>query len=495
MNDLQRQLYSFKFIVVIIFACLVSGVCVYVNILDFNDRQQNYQAEVIRNQDQIKSFRSYGDFKISILIPPNPLSIFAKGVEHEAGNKVVIEPMELPLPEKTSETTNPFLSIFSYMDITGIVGLILSLLVLLITTDAISGDRESQSLKMIFACSVSRGEYLMSKYVGAFLIAGIPLILIFIMATLMCVSFLSVQINVSFCLGVLSIFCVCLLFLSTFILFGLILSARSASSASSTMNGLFLWCVLTILYPATVNYTITSYIQKPSKIKLEEDIANINTEFFKKHFDYMTKNHHRMPTNSITGESFDELHQAFFMKFVGVTQKYEFERLRNNNHDMLPEYFKSRDQVLSLYDQFQVQTLKPKSISQYFLWFLPYELMQHSNTQLARTDREFRENRFTNSVRSYKQTVMDYLTSKDAFGMKFFSLLPEEEMKDDFSKYSEILKQRYMNKDFPLLELNDIPEFRYPETEGDSVDMLVLLLVNLLLFGLLYRVFMFADLT
>ena len=171
LQDVQQHLHSFKFVVVLVFACLISGVCVCINILDFNDRQNNYQTEVTRNQDQMKSFRSFGDFKVLIQVPPNPLAIFAKGVENEVGNKVVIEPMEIPLPKKTSEATNPFLAIFSYMDITGIVGLILSLLVLLITTDVISGDKEKHLLKMIFANSVSRTEYLTSKYLGAFLIS------------------------------------------------------------------------------------------------------------------------------------------------------------------------------------------------------------------------------------------------------------------------------------------------------------------------------------
>ena len=501
-RDLQRQFYSFKFVVVVVFALLISIVCVYINILDFNDRQQNYQAEVIKSREQMKSFRAYGDFKVPILVPPNPLAIFAKGVEDEAGNKVVIEPMELPLPEKTSEASNPFLAIFSYMDLTGIVTLIFSLLVLLITADAVSGDRESHVLKVIFANSVSRAEYLISKYIGALLIACIPLILIFLITALMCVLFLSARLDLAFWWGVISIFGVCLLFLSVFVMLGLMVSVRSASGASSAMNGLFLWCILIIMYPAVVNYVIASYTPKPSKIKLEEDIANIDNEFFKRHMEYYVKNHHMKPTHIIIGDGFVKSHQILFNKFTGLTQKYEFERMANNIRDMLPEYFSSRAQVLSLHDQFREQTMKPQRISKYFLWFLPNELLQQSNTQIARTDREFRDIRFSDAVRNYKQTVMSYLTSKDAFGMKFVTLLSVEEMRDDFSEYPDELKQRYMdalkgqyNQEFPLLVLNDIPEFRYPEPKGFPVEMMILALANILLFSLLYRMFMFADLT
>jgi ABC-type transport system involved in multi-copper enzyme maturation permease subunit len=151
LHELQQQLYSFKFSMSVIFALLISGICIYINILDFNDRQQNYQTEVIRTQNQMKSFRSYGDFKIQILVPPNPLVIFTKGVEDEVGDKVTIEPMELPLLEKTSKASNPFLAIFSYLDVTEIIGLIMSLLVILLTAGAISSEREQYTLKMTFA--------------------------------------------------------------------------------------------------------------------------------------------------------------------------------------------------------------------------------------------------------------------------------------------------------------------------------------------------------
>jgi len=166
-QEFLRLIHSFKFSLILIVSVIVTVVCVYVQIKDFEDRQQNYFEEVMKTEELKKSFLVFSEFKIPILIKPKPLSIFAKGFDEKIGNKIIISVTEIPEFQTTSQKRNPFLDIFLNFDIISIVQIILSIMTVFLVADTISGEREDETLKLVFANHVSKFEYFSQNLSGA----------------------------------------------------------------------------------------------------------------------------------------------------------------------------------------------------------------------------------------------------------------------------------------------------------------------------------------
>ena len=132
-----------------------------------------------------------------------------------------------------------------------IVGYVLSLIALLFTFDAIAGERESGTLRLMLANAIPRHTVLLGKFLGAFLSILIP----FSIAVLMNLLVLSTSRSVHLTAGEWErlgiIFLIALLYTSIFLALGLLVSARVQRSAVSLVILLLAWVTFVVFMPST----------------------------------------------------------------------------------------------------------------------------------------------------------------------------------------------------------------------------------------------------
>ena len=140
-----------------------------------------------------------------------------------------------------------------------IIGYVLSLLALLFTFDAVSGERERGTLRLMLANSIPRHTVLIGKFLGSLLSISIPFTLAVLVNLLLISTASDVHLTTEAWgrLGI--IFCLALLYTSLFLALGLLVSARAQRSAVSLMILLLTWVTFVAFMPSTLASIASSF--------------------------------------------------------------------------------------------------------------------------------------------------------------------------------------------------------------------------------------------
>ncbi len=133
-----------------------------------------------------------------------------------------------------------------------IIAYVLSLIALLFTFDAFSGERERGTLRLMLANSVPRHTILIGKFLGSLISVSIPFLLAALMNLLMISTSSAVNLNIEAWgrLGI--IFFIALLYTCFFLALGLLVSARVQRSAVSLVILLLAWVTFVVFMPSTL---------------------------------------------------------------------------------------------------------------------------------------------------------------------------------------------------------------------------------------------------
>ena len=140
----------------------------------------------------------------------------------------------------------------SQVDWAFIIGYVLSLIALLFTFDAFSGERERGTLRLMLANSVPRHTVLIGKFLGALLSISIPFALAVLVNLLLISTANTVHLTTEAWgrLGI--IFLLALLYTSLFVALGLLISTRAQRSSVSLMILLLMWVTFVVFMPSTL---------------------------------------------------------------------------------------------------------------------------------------------------------------------------------------------------------------------------------------------------
>ena len=147
----------------------------------------------------------------------------------------------------------------SQVDWAFIIGYVLSLIALLFTFDAISGERERGTLRLMLANSIPRHTVLIGKFLGALLSISIPFTLAVLVNLLLISTANAVHLTTEAWgrLGI--IFFLALLYTSLFLALGLLVSTRVQRSAVSLMILLLTWVTFVVFMPSTLASIASSF--------------------------------------------------------------------------------------------------------------------------------------------------------------------------------------------------------------------------------------------
>ena len=140
----------------------------------------------------------------------------------------------------------------SQVDWAFIIGYILSLIALIFTFDAISGEREHGTLRLTLANAIPRHTVMIGKFLGALISTTIPFMLAVLVNLLMLSTASTVHLNTQAWgrLGI--ILLIALLYTCLFLALGLLVSARVQRSAVSLVILLLTWVTFVGFMPSTL---------------------------------------------------------------------------------------------------------------------------------------------------------------------------------------------------------------------------------------------------
>ena len=281
----KREIYDnlnslrFALTTVLLLALMVTNAVKHLR--EHPKRVQRYRDAVTESSDRLTAHADGSLYKLAQYGPgnfykkPSPLHFCANGGESilpdtikvgeppvfatDSENNVLLQGVwSLSYPDANLQNKDVGPNI-SQVDWAFIIGYVLSLIAVLFTFDAFSGERERGTLRLMLANSVPRHTVLIGKFLGALLSISIP----FTLAVLVNLSLISTADTVHLTteawgrLGI--IFFLALLYMSLFVALGLLVSTRAQRSSVSLMILLLTWVTFVVFMPSTFASIASSF--------------------------------------------------------------------------------------------------------------------------------------------------------------------------------------------------------------------------------------------
>ena len=167
--------------------------------------------------------------------------------------------------------SNPVPALIARLDFVTIVTIIMSLMAILFSYNAISGEREGGLLRQILGAGVSRRLLLIGKFLGGLVSLLVP----FTISVLAGMLFLALSPSIQLQPTDFSVFAMLLLaswfYVAAFYGIGIFFSSRSHTSGQAILKSLFAWVVLVLVIPNAGPFLAAEFYPIPSATKLAQE--------------------------------------------------------------------------------------------------------------------------------------------------------------------------------------------------------------------------------
>ena len=199
---------------------------------------------------------------------PRSLSIFAKGLEDNIPTQVHVHSGEV----NEEFYKNALFSVFQTPDFSYVVNLVVSLLSVLFVFDAICGEKERGTLKLILSNSVPRDLIILGKWVGGYLSLIAPF-LVSVFAGLLYIRISGViLLEGEMLIRLAWMLFICLLYISLFFALGMMISTLTRQSSTALLISLLVWICWILVIPnvSPVLARMIYPVPTPQKINAEK---------------------------------------------------------------------------------------------------------------------------------------------------------------------------------------------------------------------------------
>ena len=526
-KEFLNNLLTARFVIGFVFCLVLVPFSILLNIGNYLDMMSQYKIDRDAAEKAVKEVRVYSALRPEVVIPPEPLSIFSNGISGQVGNRVKIWLGTKPMlaSGKTAAGDNPFLSSFFSVDFVGIAGIVFSLLALLFSYDAFTREKEDGTLKLQMSNALGRARLLAGKVLGILMTLLPILAFCYLLAAILILFSRNIAFSGLEWGRIVLLFGVSLLYLAIFVFIGVLVSALSRTSVTSLVLCLFVWVFFIFIVPNLSANFAESFVRVQSRDNLDRVLSDMDRECERKTFE-------GYKTQAIPDEYnywwFSSDHDGYKETYGSSGAMFEIERRRSMISEPLRiEYADKKWASQKAYlDRLTRQARVAETIS----LVSPSGVFRTIASAICATDLRSRENEM-DRIRQYRETFIRYLQNKNIFAsFRWLTpALPESFLTEDeiiekrtggefktskaFWAWAEQQKNRWAAlqklqkvklsgenpKDFPYLEISDMP--RFPERPqglfsglAESVLNIGLLLVEMVfLFYLSFVAFIRYD--
>ena len=256
-KEILANLLSYKFYVVILLAAFLVATSFFIMTRDYKERLADYSLIRPKPGEPIA------------VNPPNPLSIFAKGLDEAMARSFEVGPTGISV-RAGQKSGNTVFAFFPTPDFLYIVRVVLSLIALLFGFDQVSREKEAGTLRQMLANQTSRSTILIGKWAGNFLSLAVP----FLLVTTLGIAVLGLDPDIRFSsdqvlrLGL--ILALTLVYIAFFLSLGILISTLTRRASSSIVILLFIWALLVFILPNLGTLIARQVVDVPSVRALSE---------------------------------------------------------------------------------------------------------------------------------------------------------------------------------------------------------------------------------
>ena len=502
-RELLDNLMTFRFAAAMFITLLLVVANTAVLIKDYEGRLASYNTALNTHRQQLRETKTYSAGEIVVDRPPNPLSIFNVGLDKRLGNEIEVSYAFVPTlwDAGMSGSDNPFLNIFTSIDIVFIFEVVLSLMALIFAYDALAGERERGTLRLVLTHPLSRGHILLAKYIGAMLCMLIPLMLSLLLSLILLTTTASFSLGTPDFLRIGGIVVSSLAYLSVFYLIGLLISAATQRTGTALMISMFVWGFLVLMYPNMIlAMTHSSERLKPRAESALNQMKQMWDEFDRerKHFlandpvsgeDLYSLIFNNIEWTTTGDDCYDQViskeNASTFLYYYEIKMYMEsFEKESEPNVSYVQDYFRflcprtintAEQTWLVRKPALENVFVQPANAERILLKLSPVGLYDAATQAWAGTNLlGIRD--FFDAARRYRQTVIDYFIDNKAFEVR-----------------------QWFCADKKTLDWRTLPQFSFQRSDIATnarrafPDLCLLLISNLALFMAIFLIFQKSE--
>ena len=499
-RELLDNLLTFRFAVAVLIMLLLVVANTAVLIKDYERRLAAYNTALKTEDRRSQGLKTYSGGRLNVARPPNPLSIFNVGLDKRLGNEIWISHGFVPTlwDTGTYKLTNPLLNLFTSIDIVFIFEVVLSLIALIFAYDAIAGERERGTLRLVLTHPVRRGHILLAKYISAMSCLLVPLLISLLLAVILLTTSTAISLSTGDFLRIGGIILSSIVYLSVFYFIGMLISAVTRRTGTALMLAMFVWGFWVLVYPNAVLAAIAPpEASQPRMVSAYEEIKQIWEAFDRERKQFLANDAFPgedpdfgmvdVDPNWIWGSGHEYFHKD------SSTLRYDYHAV--SNIDKLSEA--SKPQVPHAQDYYRFlgpqivnaaerawlvrkQALEaifvqPAIVDRILLRGSPVGMYDAATQAWVGTDlRGLRD--FFEAARRYRRTLIDYYYDKNAFGA-----------------------EQWFSADKGAVDWDSLPQFSFQRVDVATnakralPDVCILVMLNIILFVIIFLIFIKSE--
>lgn len=276
-HSLLENLRSLTFSISLLLFLTIFGISGFVFVGEYQQLAEDYSDNVNQSLEEVRRscalLAQLASERQALFQSPSPLQFFAEGASGDLPNLIKVSAYELEYPENRSRR-NFMLPGFNAVDWSFIVGTMLSFVAILFTYDAISGEKERSTLRLVLANAIPRAAVLLGKFIGASISASLPLMVGMLLSLTVIVTSSSIAFAANDWVKLAFGIALVLIYLFCFTALGLLVSSRTSRSAVSLMILLLVWTFSIIVIPALSEVLAGELFKLPTRREVEQQTAD-----------------------------------------------------------------------------------------------------------------------------------------------------------------------------------------------------------------------------
>ena len=492
-REILDNLMTFRFAAANFIMLLLVVATTGVLIRDCERRLESYDTAVKKHLQEMMDTTTYSAVDLTIDRPPNPLSIFNVGLDKRLGNTIGVSHFFVPSLWDAGKhgADNPYLNLFTSIDLVFIFQGILSLLALIFAYDTLAGERERGTLRLVLTHPVRHGQIIFAKYISGMICLLIPLLMCILLILIMLTTSSSVFLSVDDFLRIGGVIFTSFVYLSLFFLIGMLISAVTRRTSTALMVAMFVWGFLVLVYPNLILTAVDTDPHPDTEPSAYNQIKQIWEEFDKDRLQYL-KN------DPVEGEDYDFDLSGDGYSFRGPAYDsskllhyyvtgFHHKKLEEKSEPMMPhaqDYHRffgtqvtNTAERMWLVREPALEALytQPAKLEQMLLKFSPVGLYDAATEAWTGTDLNGLQDFFT-AIQRHHQSVIDYYHDNKVFESRLWIVGTEGE-----------------------IDWNQMPQFSF-QRSGIGVnakrafpELSLLVVLNLVLFTIIFLLFVRSE--
>ncbi|MEK7407479.1 MAG: ABC transporter permease subunit [Acidobacteriota bacterium] len=414
LKELHDHLLSLRFQAGFLLALVLVSASAFV--LSSNYQRDN--AEYVQRLRQEDDFlRRYAHLNrlggvLTARRPPAAMAL-VRGLANEAGMETL--------------DSDPMLEMFPPMDLPAVVAIIFSLFGIVLGFDAINGERERGTLRLVLANPVRRFELLAAKWAGGMLVLAAAFVAAVLAGAGIVLARSGAHWSREEWLAFAGVCAASLVYCGAFYSLALMFSALARRSSVSVLASVFGWVLLVLVIPNVSPYVAAQFAPLPSAAAMERDQRYITSE----ERDELGRAGQRKVQEKYRGRfEFGDVASEEARRRIAAdpAQRRLYQQMRNEIEAVWAEVNRrQREKAMRLQETYQDRTKRQFELSRWISYASPLPPLLYASTELAATGFESQE-RFRAQARAYGSGLGQYVrrrykeeqSKNPAFGVNDF---------------------------------------------------------------------------